>query len=439
MQKTFRFHSGQRAPGEKCGPRGARFFLVVLGCLLVVWAQPASSGPLRVGTSGDYAPFSVFQGAEGSERYQGLSPSLARAFAQHRGVEIEFVPFRWPDLLKDLASGRFDVAMSGITIRPERSLAGRFSLPITTSGAVILVPDASPFVAMRELDEETFTIAVNAGGHLERVTRKHFGQARILPMQENADVIRALAQGDVDAAITDTREATVWQRQHPGLRAIGPFTRDRKAFLVRADNPELARELDAWLLETELDGSLEALRTRELGKSPHPTVATQPLRALLAAVDERLALMPFVAEAKRSTGGPIEVPDVETRVLADAIARFRAAQAQNPAAPIREETLILDFYRAQIEAAKSIQSQILAIPSAQSKEAVPDLAGELRPALLRINDRIATLLVALPEGIDQSEVTTATEEELISTHLPPRYQAAIAQALIALTAPPNSP
>ena len=70
----------------------------------------------------------------------------------------------------------------------------------------------------------------------------------------------------------------------------------------------------------------------------------------------------------------------------------------------------------------------------------PDLNTELRPALVRINDRIATLLVALPEDIDPNEVRQASREELVSTDLTPAMQSAITEALIALTSsrpPPN--
>lgn len=440
MKKMSRFHSDTLTPGERKRPRPNWIALAAVVCLVAMGTPASSDPPLRVGTSGDYAPFSLLGGKpEGPVLYQGLAPTLARAFARDRGLDIEFVLFRWPDLLEDLDAGRFDVAMSGVTVRPERSLRGRFSLPITTSGALVLVPDASPFVTIEELDEKQFQIAVNGGGHLERVSQKHFKKARILPMSENQEVIQALAQGRVDAAITDTREAPVWQSQFPGLRSIGPFTRDRKAFLVRADNPELARDLDAWLLEAEQSGQLETLRIQEIGKSTHPTLTTRPLRALLAAVDERLSLMPMVAEAKRGTGGPIEVPDVETRVLADAIARYQIEMAQDPEAFESKEEAVLDFYRAQIEAAKSIQRQTLAHPAAHARVA-PDLNTELRPALVRINDRIATLLVALPEDIDPNEVRQASREELVSADLTPSMQSAITEALIALTSsrpPPN--
>jgi len=441
MARNSTTRPARSTPGENFIRRlwiGAGLFLIGLSCGEASFSY-ASDTIIRIGTSGDYAPFSVKDKMAPTSDYEGLDPALARAFAKDRGLEIEFVPFLWPNLIKDLAGGQFDVAMSGITVRPERSVAGRFSLPITTSGAVLLVPDTSPFVTIRELDQAEFEIAVNAGGHLERVTQNHFGRAQIRPMQDNADVILALAQGEVDAAVTDTRESVIWQAKHSGLRAIGPFTRDRKAFLVAAERTELARELDAWLLESQANGRLDALRSKALGESPDSATTTKPLWALLAAVDERLSLMPWVAEAKRRRNSPVEVPEVETRVLKEALARFDAAQKKDPAAAKRSESGVLDFYRAQIEAAKAIQRQVLATPAGPEDTPIPDLGTQLRPALLRINDRIATLLVALPAEIDPSEIRVASQEELISTNLPERNRVAITKALIALTSPDPTP
>ena len=55
---------------------------------------------LRVGTSGDYAPFS--SAGEGRSP-SGFDIAVARAYAQERGLGLEFVSFRWPDLVRDLA------------------------------------------------------------------------------------------------------------------------------------------------------------------------------------------------------------------------------------------------------------------------------------------------------------------------------------------------
>ena len=71
---------------------------------------------------------------------------------------MRWVPLRWATLERDFAAGRFDVVMSGVTVRPERSLAGRFSVPAATSGAVALAREASA------LERAGVRIAVNAAG-----------------------------------------------------------------------------------------------------------------------------------------------------------------------------------------------------------------------------------------------------------------------------------
>ena len=73
--------------------------LLFLAAAFAVTAGAASrdAEPLRVGTSGDYPPFSRAVGEEVVE-FEGFDIELARAYAVARGRAIEFVPFRWPEL-----------------------------------------------------------------------------------------------------------------------------------------------------------------------------------------------------------------------------------------------------------------------------------------------------------------------------------------------------
>lgn len=72
---------------------------------------------LRVGSSGDYPPCSA-RTAGGA--WHGFDVEVARAVTRDRGRRLVLVPLRWPDLEAALARGDFDVAMSGVTVRPER-------------------------------------------------------------------------------------------------------------------------------------------------------------------------------------------------------------------------------------------------------------------------------------------------------------------------------
>ena len=175
-----------------------------------------------------------------------------------------------------------------------------------------------------------------------------------------------------------------------GLTTIGPFTRDYKAYWVQPGRENLARELDTWLLARERDGTLDRLRRQFFGDGEWPRTAL-PGAALQAAVAERRALMPHVAEAKREIGAAIEDLERETVVVAAGIASVARAATERGTAP-PEEAVVRAFFVNEIEEAKRIQRETLATPRAAGTR-VYDLRAELRPALLRIGDKIAMLLV----------------------------------------------
>lgn len=419
-------------PRPAPAPRGAlpwgwRTVASALAALLLAGEAPgAEPDPrrLRVGTSGDYAPFSL---AEEGGAPSGFDVAVARAYAKERGLEIEFVLFRWPELVRDLEAGRFDLAMSGVTVRPRRSVAGRFSVPVVESGAVLLMRQQGRGQAADDFDRRGLRIGVNAGGHLEQVARERFPHATLLSIPNNRAVREALLAGSLDAAVTDSLEAPQWRRGAEELSQTAAFTRDRKAYLVRADHPALAADLDAWLLERERDGSLEELRRTELGAASATPVAT-PLGALFAAIDERLALMPWIGAAKRREGLPLEVPEREALVLDAAVAATRAAATRAKVDPLPEDA-VRAVFAALFEAAKEVQWQTLRDPSFVAEAPVPDLERQLRPALLRIGERIAALLVSLPPGQGEAALRTAARDGLRTPRLSQQAVASIAEAI----------
>ena len=434
MRVPRRFRSGLSARG---GPSSLPLLLLA-GFLLSTapigtggCSPPAES--LIVATSGDYPPFSQIRKST-ADLPEGYGPDLIRAYARDRGLEIQFVPFRWPALLQDLRAERFDVAVGGITIRPERILAGRFSVPVAQSGAIALVDNASPWREISELDQPAVRIAVNRGGHLERVTRERFPRAQIFAVDENGRVLDELITGRVDAVVSDTLEAPLWQIEAPATRALGPFTQDRKAFLLPPDRTDLASDLDTWLMARAEAGDLSQWRTRALGPQHAQPEPALPWPALLAALDARLSLMPAVAEAKRRSGAPVEDPEREQRVLAAAIESIQTkppAQKFNPSEERRKALLLL--FRAQIEAAKAVQVATLAQPpSPEFEDAPPDLDQVLRPALIRIGEQISQRVVSLPPDIDPQMIRQNLQDSFADYALEERLIEELVAGLLAV-------
>lgn len=354
--------------------------------------QPArTAGPsIQAGTSGDYPPLSAWTGAEPD----GFAPSLLRAFATDAHRETTFVRFRWPDLATDLAARKFEVAADGITVRPERSITGIYTVPIARGGAILLIHSARASAPPDDL-----SIAVNEGGHLEKVTREKYPRAKIRVVARNA-LREVLERSETDAVMTNTFEAPVLAKGIADLTTVGPLTHDTTAFWVRADREDLATALDDWLIASEENGTLSTLRARSLGDAKAAKTA-EPLGALLAATSERLALMPFVAAAKAKAGLAIDDPAQEARVLAAAQSEVQRAAAAlgRPAPPAPE---VEAFFRAQFEAAKELQ--------AHSPPAAPRWSlDELRAAIGRITRRMARLYVRLSPSDDAVALREAHE------------------------------
>ena len=132
----------------------------------------------------------------------------------------------------------------------------------------------------------------------------------------------------------------------------------------------------------------------------------------------------------------IEVPAVEERVIVASLAAVaRGAREADRPAPSAERTEAL--YRALIEAAKAVQREQLARP-ADPQRGIFDLSADLRPALLRIGEHIAAIVVRLQaEDLDGDAVRAATAEALGAHHLDDARLGAIALAIADLTQPPD--
>ena len=108
-----------------------------------------------------------------------------------------------------------------------------------------------------------------------------------------------------------------------------------------------------------------------------------------------------------------------------------AAAAEAGTAPL-PGLRVRALFRAQIEAAIAVQQAVLAAPPDPNVPSL-DLETELRPALLRIGDRIAWLLVRLPGPLDPGDVDRQTSEALDAPGLERHHEAAIADAIAQLS------
>ncbi len=230
------------------------------------WQSLQRVGVLRVGTTGDYAPFSDDRGGE----LRGLDIRLAEDLAKSWGVTPVFVRTTWPSLMNDLGNRRFDVAVSGITITLDRSRQAAFSVPYYFDGKTPIArrENAEKYSSLEKIDQPSVRIIVNPGGTNERFVREHITRATITVHPDNRTIFDEIVAGRADLMITDGVEVRLQTRRHPELRATmaAPFTRVGKAILL-APGSELTARIDTWLAPQVDRGEIAKQLKEELENS----------------------------------------------------------------------------------------------------------------------------------------------------------------------------
>ena len=234
-------------------------------CLSPTLAAIRRRGVLRVGTTGDYRPFS-FRREDGC--YEGADIDMAYDLGARIGVGVDFVPTVWVRLLDDFLAGRFDIAMGGVTVNGPRAEQGLFSLPTFVDGKRPLArrEDRDRFTSLDAIDRPGVRLIANPGSANEAFARANFKHATVIIHHDNATVFDELVAGRADVMITDGLEADHQAHLHPELCAVpvaAPFTRLEKAYYFARD-PAMKQFVDAWLAARMADGSWQRALDRAM-------------------------------------------------------------------------------------------------------------------------------------------------------------------------------
>ena len=227
-------------------------------------ARVQAEGTLRIGTTGDYVPFSVEQ----DERLSGSDIELAAQLAERLGVKPIFVRTAWGNtLLEDLHADRFDVGFSGISVSPKREAVAAFSTPYFWVGEAILAccRNASQYPNLASLDHPEIRVLVYPGGTGEHFARAHLHRAQIVTFPDKGGAFEEIRAGRVDAMFTDEVDAKVRVHSYPDLcytLADSPM-RDPKAILMPRAS-DLVPAVDAWVAESVAAGEPTRLIERHL-------------------------------------------------------------------------------------------------------------------------------------------------------------------------------
>ena len=220
-----------------------------------------SAATLRICTPGDYRPFS-FQLADGN--YEGIDVDLMAPFAASLGAKPQWIKTTWANLLPDLAAGKCDIAVGGVSVTTERQKRAFFSTPYMVNGKTPIArcADVGKYQSVAAIDQPSTRVIFNPGGSNERFARANFKQAKMTLHGENVTIFDEILANRADVFVTESAEAITQQKLKPGLCAINPdrpLQYGEMAWMLPRDDVAFKAYVDQWLHLAKATGEFDGI------------------------------------------------------------------------------------------------------------------------------------------------------------------------------------
>lgn len=155
---------------------------------------------LQVGTDTSYVPFEFLDQESGE--YVGFDIDLLKAISEEAGFEYEIIPMDFTGIIPALQTKNLDMAIAGITIKPEREEVIDFSVPYYDAGTAILVRiDEEDIQSVADLKGKV--VATKQGTSSYDYATKIDGLKDIVPFPNIDQAYMELEKGSADAVIFD--------------------------------------------------------------------------------------------------------------------------------------------------------------------------------------------------------------------------------------------
>jgi len=225
------------------------------------------SKKLRVGTTGDFMPFSYVLSSS-PRTFNGVDIELAKDLAESLDADLEFIQTSWPTMMADLQNDKFDLCMSGVTIKLDRQRTALFSIPMLSSGkaAISRDEDVPLYQSIEAINQKNVRVIFNPGGTNEAFARTNFPNAQLILNEDNVTIFQKIVDHKADVMVTDAVETLIQELVHPELEAVNPeepFNFFEMGYLLPVDHTFKAY-IDQWLNLRHKEGTFQKIFDAEL-------------------------------------------------------------------------------------------------------------------------------------------------------------------------------
>tara|TARA_B100001741_G_scaffold116378_1_gene95951 strand:+ start:1063 stop:1830 length:768 start_codon:yes stop_codon:yes gene_type:complete len=213
------------------------------------------SGVLKVGTTGDFPGWS-FKNPE-TNKYEGFDIDVAKKLASDIGVDVEFVPTDWKNLVSGVVSSKYHMTSSA-SITAQRALTAGYTDSYYGTGtvAMTLTKNNSEIDNWESIDESK-SIAVTMGTVFENEAKKSFPDSKIIAVEAPAREYQEVLSGRADVSLTSKVDALKLVTLYPELSIVNldePKNAKLFAILVPREDQEWINFINHWIADQKNKG-----------------------------------------------------------------------------------------------------------------------------------------------------------------------------------------
>jgi len=225
---------------------------VIVACFAGCGAADKTA-KLTMATNAEFPPFEYLEG----EEIVGADVDLAKALAEKMGRELEITNIDFDAALTGAATGKYDVAVAGITANDERRKNMNFSDDYYTASQAIIVLADSEIKTAADLEGKKVSCQEGTTGEQYLLDNEY----EIQSFKTGAEAISALTAGKVDAVVIDNAVALALSAKQEGKTVVldEALTKEAYAIALKKGNDELTEEINKALSELKEEGVLKEI------------------------------------------------------------------------------------------------------------------------------------------------------------------------------------
>jgi len=220
--------------------------------------QILKRGVLRVGMS-TFVPWAM---KDKTGTLIGFEIDVATRLARDMEVEVQFVPTKWAGIIPALLTGKFDVIIGGMGIRPARNKKVNFSIPYDTTGMSLVAHKtlAAGFKTLEDFNRSDVVIAVRLGSTAVTAVKRFMPNATLRMFDDESQAYQELINGKAHAVVGSAPRPAYEALKYSEtlfLPLSDTFTKEPIGFATKKGDFDTLNFFNNWIRVVEAEGWLQ--------------------------------------------------------------------------------------------------------------------------------------------------------------------------------------